>query len=431
VSPADRLATAVLRRLPAGPGLCSVRRDDCTIVGSDPDEVVVADGIEALPVLDHLPPGFWVGWCAFELGHTIEPTGLAARGAHNEPARVPDLVFARFDTHAVVRPDGSVTLAGDGRGRPALARAVAGATAEPDQDHGADPLPRSSRAWRSSLGSTEFSARVDEIHDLLVAGECYQVNLTRRLECDTAIDPVALHRAIATSHHAPYTTLLALDVRGRPVAVVSASPERFLRRAGRAVQTRPIKGTASDPARLRASAKDRAENVMIVDLARNDLGRVCVPGSIHVPDLCAVEAHPGLHHLVSTVEGELRADVGLGDLLGATFPPASVTGAPKPRVLRAIDALEPVRRGVYCGALGWVDTTTDEADLAVAIRTFTVHGHGPEGTTELGVGSGIVADSEAAAEWDETELKASRLLRLAAAAESELVDQRLTPVAAS
>jgi para-aminobenzoate synthetase component 1 len=408
-----------------------VRRDDATIVGCAPDEVVAADGAEALRLLDRLGPGFWVGWCAFELGHTIEPTALGARGAHREAARVPDLVFARFDTHAVVRPDGSVTLTGHGRGRAALARAAAAAIALPDRHGAAEPLPRVSRPWRSSLGWDEFSARVGAIHELLVAGECYQVNLTRRLECDTAIDPVALHRAIATSHDAPYTTLLSLDVRSERVAVVSASPERFLRRTGRAVQTRPIKGTASDPVRLRASAKDRAENVMIVDLARNDLGRVCVPGSIHVPDLCAVEAHPGLHHLVSTVEGILRADVGLGELIGATFPPASVTGAPKPRVLRAIDELEPVRRGVYCGALGWVDTITDEADLAVAIRTFTVHGHGPDGTTELGVGSGIVADSEAAAEWDETELKASRLLRLAAATESQLVEERLTPVAAS
>jgi para-aminobenzoate synthetase component 1 len=408
-----------------------VRRGDCTIVGCGPDEVVVGDGTEALQVLDHLPRGFWVGWCAFELGHTIEPTGLAAGGAHDEAARVPDLVFARFDTHAVVRPDGSVALTGDGRGRPALARAIADATAGPDRHDADEPLPNSTRPWRSSLDGDEFSTRVDQIHDLLAAGECYQVNLTRRLECDRAIDPVTLHRAIATSHHAPYTTLLSLDVRAERVAVVSASPERFLRRAGRAVQTRPIKGTGSDPARLRVSAKDRAENVMIVDLARNDLGRVCIPGSIHVPDLCVVEAHPGLHHLVSTVDGELRADIGLGELLGATFPPASVTGAPKPRVLRAIDELEPVRRGVYCGAVGWVDTTTDEADLAVAIRTFTMHGLGPDGTTELGVGSGIVADSEAAAEWDETELKAARLLRLAAAADSELVDEPRTPVAAS
>ena len=141
---------------------------------------------------------------------------------------------------------------------------------------------------------------------------------------------------------------------------------------------------------LQASVKDRAENVMIVDLARNDLGRVCEFGSVRVPELCALETHPGLHHLVSTVEGRLRNDVGVGDLIRATFPPASVTGAPKPRVMQAIEDLEPVRRGVYCGAVGWIDTERGEGDLAVAIRTF-VSG---DGRTSLGIGSGIVADSD-------------------------------------
>ena len=161
---------------------------------------------------------------------------------------------------------------------------------------------------------------------------------------------------------------------------------------------------------LQASAKDRAENVMIVDLARNDLGRVCRFGSVTAPALCAVETHPGLHHLVSTVRGRRRDDVSLGELVRATFPPASVTGAPKPRVLGAIEELEPVRRGVYCGAVGWIDTRHGEGDLAVAIRTFTITGAG----TDLGVGGGIVADSSPPAEWEETELKAARLLHAAA-----------------
>jgi para-aminobenzoate synthetase component 1 len=204
--------------------------------------------------------------------------------------------------------------------------------------------------------------------------------------------------------------------------VVSASPEGYLRVRGRAVETRPIKGTAAARAMLATSAKDHAENVMIVDLARNDLGRVCAPGSIHVPSLCAVEAHPGLHHLVSTVRGQLRPDVGLGALVGATFPPASVTGAPKPRVLQIIEELESVRRGVYCGAFGWIDTRAGdparvEAELAVAIRTFTILGD----STHFGVGGGIVADSRPDAEWDETELKAARLLELAGADAGALV----------
>src|SRR5262249_42589893 len=168
------------------------------------------------------------------------------------------------------------------------------------------------------------------------------------------------------------------------LAIVSALLELFLRVDGRVVETRPIKGTAVDAASLVASAKDHAENVMIVDLARNDLGRVCEYGSIHVPGCCEVEAHPGLHHLVSTVRGTLRADVGFDDLVRATFPPASVTGAPKPRVMQAIEDLEPVRRGYYCGAVGWIDGDAGRAELSVAIRTFTV----VPGRTTLGVGGG-------------------------------------------
>jgi para-aminobenzoate synthetase component 1 len=201
--------------------------------------------------------------------------------------------------------------------------------------------------------------------------------------------------------------------------VVSASPERFLRRRGDAVETSPIKGTARDRAALVDSAKDRAENVMITDLARNDFGRVCVPGSVAVPALCAPEAHPGLWHLVSTVTGRLRPGVGTGGLVRATFPPASVTGAPKPRVLQAIEDLEPVTRGVYCGAVGWVgeldepprDHAPAALDLNVAIRTFQIVG----GRTHLSVGGGITVDSDPAAEWRETELKAARLLAVAGA----------------
>ena len=237
------------------------------------------------------------------------------------------------------------------------------------------------------------------------------MNLTRRLTVDEPLDPVALYTALAARHAAPHTGMLRLWVQGRPIAVVSASPERFLSWKNRDVETRPIKGTDADADRLRASTKDHAENVMIVDLARNDLGRVCEPGSVHVPSLCAVEAHPGLHHLVSTVRGTIRSEVGLSSLLAATLPPASVTGAPKPRVLQAIEELEPVRRGVYCGAFGWLDTERGEGDLAVAIRTFTVF----DDRTELGVGAGIVADSSPSVEWAETELKASRLLAVAGA----------------
>ena len=149
---------------------------------------------------------------------------------------------------------------------------------------------------------------------------------------------------------------------------------------------------------------------MIVDLARNDLGHVCEYGTVRVPSLCTVERHPGLHHLVSTVVGRLRPEVGTSALLRATFPGLD-HGGPKPRVLQAIEDLEASRRGVYCGAVGWIDADAETMDLNVAIRTFVVNGQG----TELGVGAGIVADSDPTAEWEETELKAARLLAAAGA----------------
>jgi para-aminobenzoate synthetase component 1 len=412
----DTVASGLIARLPVDAAATAVRRGDTTVVGVAPAEVLVMDGPGALDRLDALAPGFWVGWCSFELGHALER--VPPRAASFEPAAVPDACFARFDALAVVAADGAIEFTGDGPGRALLERAAA------DLDVGdcATGTTVSSGFWRSSLDRDAYCDRVDTILELLRAGECYQVNLTRRLTCDRPLDPVVLYGALAHHHPAPYTALLRLPEIADGISVVSASPEGYLRVRGDDVETRPIKGTAVSKATLTASAKDHAENVMIVDLARNDLGRVCAPGSMHVPSLCSVEAHPGLHHLVSTVRGRLRSGVGVGTLVGATFPPASVTGAPKPRVLQIIEQLETVRRGVYCGAFGWIDTRADDpgrvtADFAVAIRTFTIL----RDRTHFGVGGGIVADSRPDAEWDETELKAARLLELAGADAAALV----------
>ena len=348
----DQVAAALLEQLPREAAVGAWRRGDETVVGLEPTEVFVADGPSTLAGLDTLAAGEWLGWCSYELGHTIEP--VVPRGASREQQAVPDTAFARFETFARVRRDGTVSLHGDGVARVHLERAVRTLGDEASAVGGAPALGAPTR-WESSLDRGEFEHRVDAILDHLRAGDCYQVNLTRRLTCDRALDPVTLYSALAASHPAPYAGMLRLDLSSGSVAVVCASPERFLSWRGRSVETKPIKGTAADPDVLRASAKDRAENVMIVDLARNDLGRVCAPGSIEVPSLCALESHPGLHHLVSTVLGTVRPDVGIGALLAATLPPASVTGAPKPRVLQIVEDLEPVRRGVYCGAFGWLD----------------------------------------------------------------------------
>jgi para-aminobenzoate synthetase component 1 len=407
VAPVARL----LAQLPPELDAVAVRDGANAVVGVLPDKIVRVSGADAFHRIDSLAPGWWAGFAAYDLGRAverIEPRRAPAGSPAADP-EVPDLLLARFPARAVVDvATGTVEVVGDGPGRGVLERAARRA------EHGSVPhaatVSLAREVWRSSLERPEFEAAVETVLQHIRAGDCYQVNLTRRLTGAVALDPVALFGALETRNPAPHAALLRMHDDPVPLAVVSASPECFLRWRGGEVVTRPIKGTGRDPAALCASAKDRAENVMIVDLARNDLGRVCEPGSITVPALCAVERHPGLHHLVSTVRGVRRRSTGVGALLRATFPPASVTGAPKPRVLQIIEDLEPVRRGVYCGAVGWIDTERDAGELAVAIRTFTV----VPGATHLGVGAGIVADSDPAAEWAETELKAERLLQCAA-----------------
>ncbi|GAA0625606.1 chorismate-binding protein [Sporichthya brevicatena] len=266
--------------------------------------------------------------------------------------------------------------------------------------------------WTSSLDEPAYTAAVDAIRARIATGEVYQANLCRIVSAplpDPArADVTGLAARLASGNPAPHAGLLRLPAHD--VHVAGASPELFLRRSGRVVESSPIKGTGRGSADLRE--KDRAENVMIVDLVRNDLGRVCETGSVTVPALCAVEPHPGLVHLVSTVRGRLRADAGWPDLLAATFPPGSVTGAPKLAALDVIRDYEPVPRGPYCGALGWVDADAGTGSLAVAIRTFWRTGD----VLCFGTGAGITWGSDAAAEWAETELKAERLLGLASGA---------------
>ncbi|MEQ1786212.1 MAG: chorismate-binding protein [Acidimicrobiales bacterium] len=262
-------------------------------------------------------------------------------------------------------------------------------------------------SWTSSLSEDDFKTGVRSIRASIEAGDVYQVNLTRRLSAPMPEggDIAALGAALAEGNPAPYSAVVRVPTAGCFVA--SASPERFLSRDGDVVESGPIKGTAAEPDGL--TGKDRAENVMIVDLVRNDLGRVCEFGSVEVPSLLALERHPGLVHLVSTVRGRLRSGCGWADAIAATFPPGSVTGAPKLAALEQIAGLEPVPRGVYCGAVGWVDADQHQGDLNVAIRTFWVE----EGRLHFGTGGGITWDSDPDDEWAETELKARNLLRVA------------------
>ncbi|MEO3870149.1 chorismate-binding protein [Nonomuraea sp. B12E4] len=265
--------------------------------------------------------------------------------------------------------------------------------------------------WRSSLDRPAYERGVRAIRGHIERGEVYQANLCRILTAPVppGADPLALAGRLAAGNPAPYAAV----IRVPGLSVVSASPELYLSRDGDVVESRPIKGTGATADDL--LEKDYAENVMIVDLVRNDLGRVAAVGSVEVPSLCAVEEHPGLVHLVSTVRARLAPGAGWPELFAATFPPGSVTGAPKSSALRIINELEPAPRGPYCGAVGWVDADRGRAALAVGIRTFWISA----GEIRFGTGAGITWGSDPGREWLETELKAARLIALASTGGTE------------
>jgi para-aminobenzoate synthetase component 1 len=269
--------------------------------------------------------------------------------------------------------------------------------------------------FESSLDRGAFGAGVEAVRGAIAAGELYQANLTRRLEAEFDGDPWPLYRRLRTGDPALFSAYLDLGSQagsGAARAIMSASPEPFLAvtRDGR-VSTDPIKGTRprgksreADRALARellSSAKDRAENVMIVDVLRNDLGRVCRPGSVRVPRLCRLERTATVQHLVSTVTGSLAPGLDAFDLLKAALPGGSITGAPKIRAMQILERLEPVRRGPYTGAAGWIGPD-GAMQTSILIRTFVADGK----RLTLHVGGGITWRSDAAAEWDETVAKA-------------------------
>jgi len=255
--------------------------------------------------------------------------------------------------------------------------------------------------WERSWSDLEYGAAVEAVREAIAVGDVYQVNLVQHLSAPFSGDPGALAAALA-----PLRPLVSRPLAGDGWAIVSASPELFLRRRGRCVWTMPIKGTRPLGVEgLTESEKDAAEHVMIVDLERNDLSRVCEPGSVRWPELMEPRAMAGVEHLVSRVEGVLREDVSLTELLEATFPGGSVTGAPKIAAVDLIAALEPVGRGASMGALGTIRPNGD-LDLALTIRTFAVVGD----RIHLWVGGGVVWDSDPVEEIEESWTKAAPLL---------------------
>ena len=264
----------------------------------------------------------------------------------------------------------------------------------------------------ADLSADEYRQALERIQQYIQAGDCYQVNFAQRFRAECQGDPWAAYCALRAACPTPFAGFQALPDGG---AVRSLSPERFVKVSQGQVETRPIKGTRprglteaedlANAAELLASPKDRAENLMIVDLLRNDLGRTCRIGSVRVPELFSLESYPNVHHLVSSVTGELAADHDALDLIAGSFPGGSITGAPKIRAMQIIDELEPTRRGLYCGSLLYLDVR-GEMDSSIAIRSLLVK----DGQVCCWGGGGIVADSQWQAEYAESITKVKVLL---------------------
>jgi para-aminobenzoate synthetase component 1 len=394
----------------------------------------------ARPDIPDLPPfiGGWAGLFGYHLGRAFERQPPPRR----DEFQVPDMAVGVYDwVVSFDRLKGRAWLVSTGiwpeDPTPHLQPGRAGTRLTVVRDwhlkglpHGPEAANRQERGGAAAKPAVKFpfagapgitsnfdrhnyEAAVRGVVQYIRAGDCYQVNLSQRLLAPFDGSPLELYGRLRERNPAPFAGYFDLG----DFAVLSASPERFLRLTVNGdVETRPIKGTrprgrtaAEDEANrqaLLASAKDRAENVMIVDLLRNDLGRVCEYGSVRVNKLCELETYRTVHHLVSEVVGKLRSDKTAFDLLRASFPGGSVTGAPKVRAMEIIAELEPTARGPYCGSLGYIGFD-GSMDTNILIRTMTVG----RGWVQFPVGGGIVADSDPAAEYEETLHKAAGLLK--------------------
>ncbi|WLS77119.1 aminodeoxychorismate synthase component 1 [Erwinia pyri] len=265
--------------------------------------------------------------------------------------------------------------------------------------------------WQSNMTREEYGEKFRRVQQWLQSGDCYQINLAQRFQASYSGDEWQAFQQLNQQNRAPFSAFLRLPES----ALLSLSPERFLKMRGNRIETRPIKGTLprlKDPQqdrqqaeKLANSPKDRAENVMIVDLMRNDIGRAAEPGSVAVPELFVVEPFPAVHHLVSTVTARLKPSLSACDLLRACFPGGSITGAPKVRAMEIIDALEPHRRNAWCGSIGYL-SACGNMDTSITIRTLTAE----QGMLYCSAGGGIVADSNEQSEYQETFDKVNRIL---------------------
>jgi len=372
-----------------------------------------------LPAAAELPfRGGWALYLGYELAAEVEPVlRLPAARQHGPIAlalRCPAAVLRD-------RSSGAVWAVAEPGREALLARIAADVNTCASQ-----PVRRTPALAMPQLredSPQRFLGGVARVHEYLRAGDVFQVNLSRAWQAQfpTVVDAATLYAALRSANPAPYAGLLVAGdgagcaASGGAWALISSSPERLVSVRGRNVQTRPIAGTRprvageDDAAKVReliGHPKERAEHVMLIDLERNDLGRVCMPGSVHVDEIMAIESYPHVHHIVSNVSGTLRSGISPGEVIRALFPGGTITGCPKVRCMQIIAELEGEGRGAYTGAMGYLDRSGD-MDLNILIRSAWLRGD----TLHFRAGAGLVADSDAEAELAETRAKARGLLR--------------------
>jgi len=365
-------------------------------------QAIDALGLTATPDPDLPFQGGALGLFGYDLGRRFETLPTVAKADIPQP----DMAVGLYDWAIIVdhhKQVVSLLSHGDAQARLAWLHAQQPVTAKDFN---------LTSGWRSNMTAQAYAEKFSRVQAYLQSGDCYQVNLAQRFQATYQGDEWQAFTRLNASNRAPFSAFLRLQ-QG---AILSLSPERFIHLADRTIQTRPIKGTLprlADPLadrqqaeKLAASPKDRAENLMIVDLMRNDIGRVAEPGSVRVPELFVVEPFPAVHHLVSTITARLPASRTACDLLRAAFPGGSITGAPKVRAMAIIDELEPHRRNAWCGSIGYV-SLCGTMDTSITIRTLTAC----NGSLYCSAGGGIVADSQVDAEYQETFDKVNRILQ--------------------
>ncbi|MEC4087213.1 aminodeoxychorismate synthase component I [Pseudoalteromonas rubra] len=368
---------------------------------------IMQDKLAALDSRPHsdIPfTGGWLGYFGYDLGRYIEAMPKIAM----QDIALPDMIAGLYPD-ALIRDNLSnqwyfVTQPGYNRLSTYLSLIEQGGRDD-------DTFTLTSR-WQANMTQSEYAHKFASIHDYLKSGDCYQINLAQRFSADYHGSPWQAYKTLRANNQAPFSAFINLGED----AIVSVSPERFISVRDGQVETKPIKGTlprihddkqadAQQATRLQQSRKDRAENVMIVDLLRNDLGKVATPGSVQVPKLFEIESFPAVHHLVSTVTAQLATGKTAVDQLKAAFPGGSITGAPKIRAMEIIEELEPHRRSAYCGSIGYL-SACGAMDTSITIRTLVCH----QQKIHCWAGGGIVADSDCELEYQETYHKVNKIL---------------------